>query len=62
MKYSLRSLMITALVVPPAIWLVLRFYPQQRRIAPLPNYKDNEALRIILKVEREHGPLKTIGN
>ena len=62
MKYSLRSLMIVAFVVPPAIWLALRFYPQQRRIAPVPSYKDNEALRIMLRAEREYGPLKTIGN
>lgn len=62
MKYSRRSLMIVAFVVPPAIWLALRFYPQQRRVAPLPNYEDNEALRIMLKAEREHGLLKTIGN
>ena len=80
MKYSLRSLMVVLLVLPPLLagtWFVWqsvkwRFEPPPhipyggppgiRGPHMGPNYNDREATRIMMKYEREHGPLKSIGN
>jgi hypothetical protein len=69
LKYSLRSLMIVAILAPQFLevgWFVLQRIqadaPTPRRHFLKPHYKDPRALRIMMKEEQEHGSLKAIGN